>query len=256
MSLPRVVFLSAPPHGEEILAFLQTLPCEIVYSTTVDELPVWEYADRAATGKAEDCVCGGYSREDGPRLSICCPACDDTQGPSAISDYDIGLNFLGTHKIPAEEVNRPKRGWVNFHPAPLPEYGGRNVAFHALENYEERFGATVHYMEEEFDTGPILAVYPFSIAPEWTAGDLMNEAVETLKSAFRAWVPVLLQVDGKMPAKPQDPSRRHYFKKEPINDVVEIYHDQVQKIRARTFHPKHHARVVIGGKRYKIVPEE
>lgn len=216
MTLPRVVFLSASPHGEVMLAFLRTLPCEIVYQTTKDERPlIW---------------LGG--------------------------DYDIGLNFLGTRKIPAEEVNRPSRGFVNFHPAPLPEYGGRNVAFHALENYEERFGATVHYMEEEFDTGPILAVYSFSIVPEWTAGDVMNEAVETLKSAFRAWVPVLLQVDGKMPAKPQDPSKRNYFKKEPINDVVELYHEQIQKIRARTFHPKHHARVVIGGKRYKIVPEE
>lgn len=255
MTLPRVVFLSAPPHGEVMLAFLQTLPCEIVYSTTVDELPVWEYTCRAATEKAEDCVCGGFSG-DGPRLSICCPACDDTQGPPAVPDYDLGLNFLGTRKIPASEVNRPKRGWVNFHPAPLPMYAGRNVAFHALENHEQFFGATVHYMEEDFDTGPILSMQSFLIESSWTAGDLMDESVGLLKRLFRAWAPVLLQVDGKLPAIMQDLSRRNYFKKEPIDDEIRLDRDQQRAVRARTYHPKHHARVVIGGKRYKIVPEE
>jgi methionyl-tRNA formyltransferase len=67
---------------------------------------------------------------------------------------------------------------------------------------------------------------------------------------------VLLQFDGKMPATKQDPSQKTYFKKEPIDDEIELEDYQQQAIRARTFHPKHHARVVIGGKRYKIVPEE
>ena len=58
--------------------------------------------------------------------------------------YDLGISLGYLHKVPVEELK--KAPWINFHPSPLPEYGGRNVAYHAILNKESNFGATIHYM--------------------------------------------------------------------------------------------------------------
>ena len=74
-------------------------------------------------------------------------------------EYDIGFSFLYPFLVPKIEIK--KTLWVNFHPAPLPKYGGRNVAYHAIMNNEIKFGGTIHYMDETFDTGNIIEVYNY-----------------------------------------------------------------------------------------------
>ena len=86
-------------------------------------------------------------------------------------DYDLGISFLYTYKIPASEFSKNKI-WLNFHPGPLPEYKGRNLCYHAIMNKAPRFGATLHYMDKDFDTGNIIEVITFPIAADYTAGDL------------------------------------------------------------------------------------
>ena len=68
--------------------------------------------------------------------------------------YSIGVNFLSPFLIPKNEIERSI--WINFHPAPLPNYGGRNSAYYSLLNEENYFGATIHYMNEKFDGGDII----------------------------------------------------------------------------------------------------
>lgn len=70
-------------------------------------------------------------------------------------DIDLGLIFAYSH-IPESVATAPRHGTVNVHPALLPDYRGAN-ANRALFEGEERIGATLHHVEEEFDTGPILA---------------------------------------------------------------------------------------------------
>ena len=82
------------------------------------------------------------------------------EGISEFPDYDIGVGFLYTYKIPAEQLTKT---WINFHPAPPPEYGGRNVAYHAIINNSQYFGGTMHYMNEEFDRGDIIDCQRFKI---------------------------------------------------------------------------------------------
>lgn len=213
MTVPRVAYIGAPPHGMEMLQHLLTLPCEVVYATAEDEL-VW---------------------------------------PVKL-EYNLGLNFLGTHKVPEEEVKRPRLGWVNFHPAPLPEFRGRNLCYHAIMTEAEYFGATVHYMSPEYDTGPLIDVQRFAILPSDTAGELHAKAITTLKRMFRQWVPQLLL--DRVPTWPQDESRARYYRKEPINGQLLLASDYDRRLaRAATYHPRHHAYVIIGGRKYELVPE-
>ncbi len=215
MTLPRVVYIGAsPPHGMEMLQYLLILPCVVEYITAEDIPPKWPLR----------------------------------------WEYDLGLNFLGTHKIPAEEVKRPRLGWVNFHPAPLPEFRGRNLCYHAIMDYAEYFGATAHYMDATYDTGNIIEVKRFPITPRQNAGDLHGWAIASCIQLFKEWVPQLLL--GRVPSYPQNENRARYYSKEPLPEQVYLGNSyECQLVRALSCPPKHHAYVVIGGRRYKLVPE-
>ncbi len=64
--------------------------------------------------------------------------------------------------IPREVVARFKRRMLNVHPALLPAFGGKGMygkRVHAavLEAGVSESGATVHFVDEEYDRGPIIA---------------------------------------------------------------------------------------------------
>ena len=64
-------------------------------------------------------------------------------------------------------VNYPKR-IINIHPALLPKYGGKGmygdrVHKEVLANGDEESGITIHYVNEDFDTGEIIYQARFKI---------------------------------------------------------------------------------------------
>lgn len=167
--------------------------------------------------------------------------------------YDLGIGYLYSHKIPESEFTVPYK-WVNFHPAPLPEYRGRNLAYHAIMEEAKEFGATVHYMDKDFDTGEIIEVMRFPIKPSDTAGDLVRVSKIMLKRLFKWNMPEILK--GKVPSTPQVPDG-HYYKRMQIDEEVFLMPDgfEAKRVRALTVTPKHHAYVTVGGIRYYLVPE-
>ena len=167
-------------------------------------------------------------------------------------DYDVGISFMWTRKIQKFELDIAP--WYNFHPAPLPAYKGRSLCYHAILNGETEFGATLHYMDEGFDTGDIVEAMKFMIPEWWTAEQLSNAAIEASKQLFKLYLPFILE--GKefkrLPNK-----GGAYYKKSQISDTIHLKPDEpfAQFVRAVTykdFHPK----IVIGGVTYKIVRDE
>jgi methionyl-tRNA formyltransferase len=69
-------------------------------------------------------------------------------------------------RLPAELLALPRLGCVNAHPALLPRYRGPNPLFWHFMNGETRGGLTIHRMEADFDTGPILSQCAIEIAPD------------------------------------------------------------------------------------------
>src|SRR5688572_16310256 len=167
-------------------------------------------------------------------------------------DYDIGISFMYQHKVPAAEVNN--HTWFNFHPAPLPQYKGRNLCYHAIMNGETEFGATLHYMDENFDTGDIIEVFKFDIPDWYNAGDLSDNAIDVAKDLFKDYFPHIIAGE-EFPRLPNVGGT--YYKKEAIVDTVKLVDSEPfgQFVRAVTygdFYPK----VEIGGVTYKIVRDE
>ncbi len=169
-------------------------------------------------------------------------------------DYDLGVSFLYTHRIPADHV--AKYQWINFHPGPLPEMRGRNLAYYAIMNSMKEFGATLHYMDANFDTGPIIEVRRFPILDTYTAGDLVNLAHKELENMFKIYLPRFANRET-IPAKAQqyEPIPGTYYRKNKIEDLVTLQPSQEKRVRALTVPGRYYARVEIGGQSYRLVSE-
>ena len=59
-------------------------------------------------------------------------------------------------RIPADAIAVPRLGVLNGHPSPLPRYRGPNPIGWALRSGDPELGFTFHFMDAEFDTGPVL----------------------------------------------------------------------------------------------------
>lgn len=166
-------------------------------------------------------------------------------------DYDLGISFLYQHKIPASEFQIPNR-WVNFHPAPLPEYRGRNVAYHAIMNGEKKYGATLHYMTPAFDEGELIDVRRFAIDPEETAGELYDRACRLLVDMAKDWLPQLVR--SPVSSTKQDSGKARYYSKGSIPDLLQVSETTKQTIRAVTAYPPHCAKICIGSRLFNVIP--
>jgi len=127
---------------------------------------------------------------------------------------DAGLVVLAGYlkRIPPAVVARFRLRMINIHPALLPAFGGpgmygRRVHERVLASGAAISGATVHYVDEEYDHGPIIAQWPVPVRPGDTPETLAARVLEiehrllplvVLELARRGvpGVPVRLFVDG------------------------------------------------------------
>lgn len=88
--------------------------------------------------------------------------------PSMLAGLEPDLIFVTGFpwRLSPELLSLPKLGCINTHPALLPKYRGPNPLYWQVANGESEVGMTVHRMDAEFDTGPILAQGSAPIDPE------------------------------------------------------------------------------------------
>lgn len=87
-------------------------------------------------------------------------------------EVDVGASVGYDKKLPEWLVNHPEHGTMNIHPSLLPRYRGANPYFWVIKNQESTTGVTLHYMDEEFDTGPIIHQQRIDLEPNETMGTL------------------------------------------------------------------------------------
>ncbi len=69
-------------------------------------------------------------------------------------------------KFPPALLEIPRLGCINAHPALLPKYRGPEPVFWQIMNGEPQIGMTIHRMDAEFDTGPILVQRAMDISED------------------------------------------------------------------------------------------
>lgn len=85
--------------------------------------------------------------------------------------------------VPPAVVARFRRRMINIHPALLPAFGGaqmygRRVHEAVLASGAAISGATVHYVDEQYDHGPIIAQWPVPVRPDDTPESLAARILE------------------------------------------------------------------------------
>ncbi|MCD7780544.1 MAG: methionyl-tRNA formyltransferase [Candidatus Gastranaerophilales bacterium] len=85
---------------------------------------------------------------------------------------DLGVVSSFNKKLPKELLQLTKDGFINLHPSKLPDYRGANPYSHVIINGEEESAITLHYMDENFDTGDIISQYRFNLDLNETMGTL------------------------------------------------------------------------------------
>jgi len=78
-------------------------------------------------------------------------------------NLDLGISYCYPRKITEPLLSTPKKGFVNYHPGPLPEYKGPNESENAVKLHEIHWGVTVHFMNEDYDSGKIIKKIKFDL---------------------------------------------------------------------------------------------
>lgn len=172
---------------------------------------------------------------------------------------DIIFCIGGIHIVSKSILAIPRDGTINIHPALLPKYRGRYSTAHAIFNGEKETGATLQFMEDKMDTGPIVFQKSFSITDIDTAKTVYEKFTAVGADLFKKFVE--LWKDGKkINSYRQDESRATMYSKGLPNDgkidwswdgkTIERF------IRAMTFEPFPPAEFEIGDKEMVIVDKK
>jgi len=114
-------------------------------------------------------------------------------------DYILSVHF--PYKISPEVLAIPKIGTLNLHPAYLPyNRGWHTPSWAILEGTP--YGATLHWIDEGLDTGPIALRRELEVRPSDTAHTLYQRVLALEEELFREAVP--LMVARSLPSIPQE----------------------------------------------------
>ncbi|MFD7954998.1 methionyl-tRNA formyltransferase [Streptomyces ardesiacus] len=72
-------------------------------------------------------------------------------------DLDLLVCYGFSWRLPRWLLRLPRYGVLNIHSSILPKYRGPAPVLWAIRNGDPELGVTVHRMDEDFDTGPVLA---------------------------------------------------------------------------------------------------
>jgi methionyl-tRNA formyltransferase len=172
-----------------------------------------------------------------------------------LREIDLAISFLYWRRIRAPLIEAPRLGCLNFHPAPLPDMrgvGGYNVAI--LEGRRD-WGVSCHFVDEDYDTGDLVAVERFPIDPAAaTAFDLDLESQQRLLALFRSVLARALSGE-ELPREPQGGGR--YVSRAELEEMRRVRpgDDVERKVRAFWYPPWPGAVLELGGRELTLVDE-
>lgn len=164
MSVPAAVFASG--GGTNLQALLDHEAREGAGAAYRVELVVSDREGAGALDRAREAdrlarivTVSGRARDEVARETL-----------TLLEEHDVRVVFLAGYLrlIPQEVVRAYRRRILNVHPALLPAFGGKGMYgkhVHAavLESGVRVSGVTIHFVDEEYDRGTILAQWPVPV---------------------------------------------------------------------------------------------
>jgi len=121
--------------------------------------------------------------------------------------HAYGVNFIVLagymKRVPQQIISQFRNSIVNIHPALLPKFGGQGmygmrVHEAVLAAHERITGASVHFVDEEYDRGPLILQRTVAVAPHDTVESL---AAKVLRIEHELYPEALRMIaEGKIPS--------------------------------------------------------
>lgn len=117
--------------------------------------------------------------------------------------HDVRLVCLAGYmrRVPGRVVARYRWRMMNIHPSLLPSFPGLEPQRKALEHGVKVSGCTVHFVDEELDTGPIILQAAVPVYEDDTVSSLSARILEQehriYPEAIRLFAADRLQVEGR-----------------------------------------------------------
>lgn len=105
----------------------------------------------------------------------------------------------------------PRHGVINLHAAPLPRYRGLMPSFWQLYHGERQGAVTVHWMEEELDSGEIILQRWFPILPTDTQDAVIRRGKHHGAELVIEALELIEELGEAVPTRPNDPAQATYF---------------------------------------------
>jgi len=127
---------------------------------------------------------------------------------SLLDECSVGLIVLAGYlkKIPSEIITQYRNRIMNIHPALLPAFGGQGMygmkVHQAVVEYGAKVtGVTVHFVDEEYDHGPIILQEPIGVddddTPELLAEKVLSVEHRVYSRAIKLFAEDRLSIDGR-----------------------------------------------------------
>lgn len=127
----------------------------------------------------------------------------DQQLMTEIDQYQPDLLILAGYMriLSTEFVQHYAGKMLNIHPSLLPKYQGLNTHQRAIDNGDSEHGASVHFVTDELDGGPVILQAKVPVFPDDTAEDValrVNSQELTIYPLVTQWFCAgrLQMVDG------------------------------------------------------------
>ncbi|WP_458189227.1 methionyl-tRNA formyltransferase [Haladaptatus sp. NG-WS-4] len=135
-------------------------------------------------------------------------------------DPDVIVSVAATQKFHSDLLDVPNRCVLNVHSSLLPHYRGVSPSFWSLLNDEEKTGVSVHYMDENIDTGDVILQEELEIHPDDTLHTLNSRVAQHGSTVLHE---SLRQIsEGVVDPTPTDPSKGSYYSMPTREDVREF----------------------------------
>lgn len=169
-------------------------------------------------------------------------------------DVIVSVGF--DHLVPPDILDVPSKGALNLHPSLLPYNRGKSPNVWPIVDGTPA-GVTLHHMDEQFDTGDIVAQRTVETNFADTAENLHHRLETAQFELFTDIWPDF--VSGNVETTPQNPDDGTYHTKQEFLELCELNPDEetsaeelLNRLRALTFPPFDNAKIEIDGEDYYI----
>jgi UDP-4-amino-4-deoxy-L-arabinose formyltransferase / UDP-glucuronic acid dehydrogenase (UDP-4-keto-hexauronic acid decarboxylating) len=148
--------------------------------------------------------------------------------------------------LKANIINTPKVGCINLHLSLSQVHRGCYPTTWSLIRGDKHTGATLHFITQKIDEGPVIAQKKIRIKKDWTGEDLYYQVSDHGVKLFRETFPLL----DKIKPYALDYTNSVYYKREfPCREIV-LDEKTINKVKALSFEPFPKPYIMIGKRKF------